>query len=371
MAKRKRSNGTVTSRRNKRSMLSGTETARMMAEMLAGGAKAASSFMSGSHNADNPHTRTQITPGIDHSASLYNRKKGSKGGNRRARLSNKRKRKARKKILKILQPKKCLNVYYEQATSTQAISTTEAGSPWLTQYPVQPVTIDGEVLLHRGDAWGTTTDVNNIITKLSDVDWVHGGTIQNQNKVMNTKAYVKSTLLGVFTPAYDAVSVFAKGIQFDMYECVAQKDINDLEYSTPYRAWEKCLSQVQTWNGSARPLTSRKNYTPFDTPSFGEWWKILNVTRFYQGTSDCTTFKMRQRGLVDFERFSDKFAVKGRTKGLIFVFHPIYNGENTGITRGEGTFVFTKIHRFYNATMENSVTGVPNLSVCNAVTQSL
>lgn len=320
-----------------------------------------------SENPTNQHTQHQLTQGIDQSMSLYNRRRVGGKSARKLKIRKIKRIKKKKRLLKLINPKKSLNVFYEMNTAVHTVNTAEAGSAWINQYPID---LDSMGVWFRGNLWGTQNDVNNIITKLQDIDWSHAGQIQNQNKLMNTKAYVKTTVIGTYKPSFDA-AVFPHGLKFDVYECIAAQDITDADYNTPNRAWASVLNNVQTWNGSSRPVFTRKAYTPFESPSFGEWWKIQNVTRYHVGNTDTVHFKFHQKGVVDYEKFHDKWAVKGKTKGLLIVFHPVYSGETTNPARQEGNFIFCRKHKFYNIGMESSVVGVPNISVANAITHTI
>lgn len=317
---------------------------------------------------ENQHTAHQLTQGIDQSMSLYRRKRKSPKQMKKHRIRIKRRRKARKRILKLLRPSKVMNLFYEQATSKVAVSTVEASNAWLNQYPV---TIAGTTLF-RGSQWGSNNDVNQITGKLSDIGWVHNNTTQDQNKTHNLRAYVKTTVLGSFVPTFSA-SVFPNGIKFDVYECVAQKDISDSNYQDPYTAWATVLGSLNTWQGSSLPGTNRKGLTPFECTGFLEWWKILNVTRHYIGSTDTVQFKYSQKGVVDKDRHNGLYAIKGKTKSVMFIFHPIYNGEtaNGGVARAEGEFYFLKKHKYYSLSLESSITGTGELAIANAVTQAL
>lgn len=323
------------------------------------------SFHGNSTNPSNVHTTQQLTQGIDHTMSMYSRRK--RGGKSVAKIMRRKKRrlKKRKNLLKILRPKKALNFFIENQSAQHGITIGATAQPELAQEVV-----DGPVMF-AGGLNGGTRDVMNLLDKIGGIDWHHDGAIQNQNKTGNLRVYDKCTLIVTFNPLFD-ITTFGKGLKFDVYECVAAKNITDVDVNTPSKAWTWCLNNTQTWAGSTRPAISRKTMTPFDTPGFGEYWKILNVTRFFCGNTDTLQLKMHQQGLVDWDKYQEFYCIKGKTKQLMYVFNPVFNGENLGgASNNVGQFHYTRKHRYYSVGMESGLLPVNNLSVTNAVTHSI
>ena len=321
----------------------------------------------------NSHTAQQLHAGIDEVRAMYARKKKSKKQRIKSKYQKKKRLKAKRRILKLIREPKCLNTFYEHDDDTVDVSyftTNITAEQYLLNGGVDDK--DHSMMLFTGDAWGTTTDVNNIITKMDSTGWVHTAVTQNQLKKQDIRAYVKSVLKGAFVP--QAPSLYHPyGFKFDVYECVAAQDIVNALYNTPDKAWIECLNQTETFQGSARLVSIRKGTTPFDCPRFGEWWKILNVTRHLTSASGTPVeFAIHQRGLVDSERYMGKYCIKGKTKALLVVFHPVEMGADpTPTNHVHGYFRMTRIHRYYSANSEESITGVQRLAVTNAVTQSL
>ena len=136
-------------------------------------------------------------------------------------------------------------------------------------------------------------------------------------------------------------SVGATPMLYDVYECVAAKDISDPLYGYPRAAWAYQL-QINlnvASSGFVQPLTTYNGQTPYDCPGFGKYWKVVKKTRVYLGPATTTELKVYSKiKRLRYDKTSGLYAIKGRTRGVIIVGGV---GDNAGGTAGSACGRFT------------------------------
>jgi len=121
-------------------------------------------------------------------------------------------------------------------------------------------------------------------------------------------------------------------IYIDIYECVAKTDITDPLHGTAYNSWINCLANTEPpqalvpgWTPNIVTFTGN---TPLNAPNWGKYWKLIKTTRVLVQINDKINYTYwGYKGKVTFAKMASKLAVKGKTKDLIVVVNPTYNGD--------------------------------------------
>ena len=123
---------------------------------------------------------------------------------------------------------------------------------------------------------------------------------------------------------------------FDLYECVANKNIADSNYANPVIAWDTCVKAVApfaTELAAGRGEAYIKGTEPTDCPLFGRYWKIIQKQKVRippGGTvvNPYQTFKMSSgKYLYDGAKANSLWALKGKTKYFMMILDPEQSGS--------------------------------------------
>jgi len=116
----------------------------------------------------------------------------------------------------------------------------------------------------------------------------------------------------------------ANPLYVDIYECTAQKDIIDLNYRTPGLAWQRALvDQNASFDGLSISTAENKGSTPRQAPLFKKYWSVDKVTRIRITSAAPFHYDMYTSGIYNPNRAQDCYAMKGITKGIMFIMGPI------------------------------------------------
>lgn len=118
----------------------------------------------------------------------------------------------------------------------------------------------------------------------------------------------------------------ANPLYVDIYECVANANITDIDYANPGQAWTQCHANnadKATFGTDTVDYPNARGNTPFNCPGFSKYWKICQVTRIRIATSAPYHYVMYTGGLWDPRKYTNVYAVKGQTKGIVMVGCPI------------------------------------------------
>lgn len=140
----------------------------------------------------------------------------------------------------------------------------------------------------------------------------------------------------------------------DIYECVSRADISEQNYLTATNAWS--VLSKEAFDPATDPIVgtgleftqanvNTAGYTPYQTPDFGKYWKILKKTRvqLVQGTKANYTmwgYKGMCKAGHDLQDIP-----KGKVKDLIIVLNPTHNDE-AGVAVEMATIEWTKTWNF-------------------------
>lgn len=121
----------------------------------------------------------------------------------------------------------------------------------------------------------------------------------------------------------------------EVYHVLCRKDSN--RTSNPGTCWVQSAGQMVDMGGNTIvPQTSGYKVTPFDTPTFGSYWKILKRTRYYVEPGNSVSWQLRdaKNYLITSAQIYDSFGLPGITEGCIIVG---YGADSEAATNtGEG-----------------------------------
>jgi len=169
---------------------------------------------------------------------------------------------------------------------------------------------------------GAYTPVINQVAAVVPVD----NDMRDFTKFWIQRKYLKITVRNTSTD---------RDLIFDLYECVANKNIADAEMANPVAAWERCQDTVDRY--ATEPTAGRgrafiKGTEPTDCPLFGRYWKIIQKqkVRIPPGGSVVNpyqTFKMHgPKMLWDGAKANNLWAIKGVTKYFMMIIDPEQSG---------------------------------------------
>lgn len=251
--------------------------------------------------------------------SMYRYKRKRKGY--RFRKRRRAYRRFARKVKKVMNRKKVMNIYNENHDNATLLGNT-------TTYPdkyYQNINTSDEARysLAYGTLRSGTQDINQIFARGKETGWISNGAIIDID-LNNMTYYFKAHFNATIQNPNDSSQ------EYDLYECVAAQDIGNVAYGTPGDAWENCLAQTAQYGGLAPVYSIIKGATPFTCPRFGKWWKVLRRTRVRIPSNGFVNFDMSTKGTWTYEKFSNKYAIKGITKSLLIVSRPMY-GAKAGV----------------------------------------
>lgn len=115
-------------------------------------------------------------------------------------------------------------------------------------------------------------------------------------------------------------------LYMDIYECVANRNINDVNYANPGQAWSQCHADnldPATFGTDTVDYPGARGNVPQEAPGFSKWWKVTQVTRIRIASAAPYHYKLFTGGLWDVRKYANLYCVKGITKGIIIVAAPI------------------------------------------------
>lgn len=116
-------------------------------------------------------------------------------------------------------------------------------------------------------------------------------------------------------------NVASTNLKYQIYDCIARKDAPDLTLDTPLEAWQKGMLD---FNPVPLSPTSIVGTTPFKSPEFNYYWKVLKVTpgQLEPGMSHEHTVRSPINKVLDSIKFENLVgnAVGGWTRAIMVVF---------------------------------------------------
>lgn len=251
-----------------------------------------------------------------------------------------------KKIDKAITYNDALCVLLEN-TSTQLVATTAVGSKF--QNVVFSDAVNKAYDLRLGAFGSDTSGLRRFLVELRDkqVSAFSGANVTRVREVQanlkEQELYIKnSTMTLSIKNTTDLVSGGYNGskpsvVYVDIYECVTRDDIADPTCRTAFNTWGGNLLQTtgpNTVNTGETIFWEQIEYdtsgcTPYQSPGFGKYWKILKRTRISIGTGQKANYTMSGfKGKVQFaEDMNGVSLSKGKVKDLIIIVNPTYNGD--------------------------------------------
>lgn len=299
----------------------------------------ASSMKFSSSNANNASTTRMLTTG-DNVTSLYRRKRKR----RKTRKDYVRIRKAKrfkKKVVRVIKNRQPMNLYFENTLGINTVGTSTLVNP----EQIQVVQSDAKkMMVGYGTAIDSNNDVNRIHEMIKNFDWGISGVFKNDPKNNDINFYVKCRLtMTLFRESgvqWDSVLP----VDYDVYECTAAKDIANTAYDDPASAMSFCLTQSPNYATSVN--VNQKGVSPFDVPSFGEWWTINKVTRVRLSDNQKAVFTLKSNFIYDYERFTTKGAIKGKTRAFMVIADPTESQQGSNASQLFFSYSIQKAFKF-------------------------
>lgn len=296
---------------------------------------------------ENNQTHRMVTT-AEPTVSLYRKKYKRK--TRKARRFQRYKRyKARsfaKRVKKALFNKAIINTCLNQYQPRVITSNTTLYSDY---YWNAPICDDYSMVMCFGTNYSTASDLPLIHENIRNIGWVSDGYPQDQNKAVNVKYLYKATMkINIFRPPWTSgqPGYTDLPIDYDVYECTAAQDIASSSYKNPYQTLNTLSTGAQTFNADTKISLGRVGMTPFDVPNFGSWWKIDRVSRIRLGVGQKADIVMNSKGIWDYDRFTTKFAIKGKTRACLIIARPTICGPISTTSFENCTIISQKVFKF-------------------------
>jgi len=123
-----------------------------------------------------------------------------------------------------------------------------------------------------------------------------------------------------------------QNIHVDIYECLANQDINTAEvnWNTAQKAWAQQLTDTNVIDAAgatgAKSVQTDSGCTPYNAPLFQKYWKILKKTRVWLGPDDYVNHEVYgAKANVGVATVVGDYATKYKTKDLLIVVNPTEN----------------------------------------------
>lgn len=118
------------------------------------------------------------------------------------------------------------------------------------------------------------------------------------------------------------------GVVVDAYYCVSRKDNNQVNYNSLATSFSEAANELTLVPGGVTLLPGQVGVTPFDTPNFGEVFKIYKVQRSIINLGQSQSFMLKDTKVKTIEGnrvFENKF-LKGQ-KSIFFIFSSVSDGS--------------------------------------------
>lgn len=307
--------------------------------------------------AENNKTKRLVSGGNHSHTGIYERKRISKRKLQGRKRTQIKKRKLKRKINKIIQPLRVWNYVYEDYATADAansgvrIHTMTNTNPFTQQEVISSANFGVRHILAPGlSASGTASPYWIENQLVSDIGWVDDSTVQIGTAIQQAHDpgfFFKAKQTNCF--ALQSGDGAAYNFPMDIYECVAAQDISNVNYESPYAAYNYLQTNARTFQGETVTTKECQGHTPFKTPNFGKYWKILKVTRYLKTATDDTTslanwtpYTFYTQGYYTTQKFFNNYAVKGVTKALLVIVNPINEGW---ITNTNGNLLLMTTNR--------------------------
>ena len=184
-------------------------------------------------------------------------------------------------------------------------------------------------------AYGSITDGTLIdVTHITGITESYGHVENNATNVPTPVNPFNSSMVKFYYRVRMEFDIYCQNVEIndanplyiDIYECVAARNITDVNYASPGQAWTQCHADnadKATFTTDTVDYPNARGNTPAEAPGFSLWWKICQVTRIRIATSAPYHYKMFTGGLWDVRKNQGLYCVKGQTKGIILVGCPI------------------------------------------------
>lgn len=310
---------------------------------------------------------TKNLVGVAHTehAGTYRSKKYSKSFTAAKRRKVAVKFKKRKSLLKIIKQKKPVNTVYENYSTAYAGSNgvlivtdpTPLAEGYLKQWPVPQSATQMTNMLSPGYLQSTTSSPYFIDVRLvRGIGWIDDGIVQTvgADAQEDLKAGFYYTAHATTSFRYEHLGLM------DVYECVAADDISDTSYKSPYDAWNHIQTTGRAFQGETTTTVDRQTATPFESHSFGKYWKIIRTTRFQMQPGAWTPYTYSTRGYYNNQKVYNNYAIKGQTKALLFILNAATSGTNQLFVGGDLSFHVNRKFKFWTDSIDGS-TGMQRL----------
>jgi len=214
-----------------------------------------------------------------------------------------------------------------EANNANSIALGIVGIEFQAPFVTLPNSVDSDLRLSPvGDiGQGPLKFINNLIQQKS-VTTIAAGTVATAASLDEVKYKLNGAVCTLSIKNLVALSFF------DIYECVANNNITDINHATAYQSWEQCGANAEPdQTGGYQKLDfQHSGCTPYMAPQFGQWWKIIKKTRVLMGVGQKINYSyFTRKRQIQNEKVIGQYATKGLTKDLIIVHNPTYNGDNT------------------------------------------
>lgn len=261
--------------------------------------------------------------------SLYKRHAGKRRLSRRAKTVRRKRVRFSKKIRKIVKQSSKWNWFKgNRVNGWDHFNVPYANFGTLqTGQDVFPeaLTASWQLMALPGPQASNATAAWHIRQQMNDMGHIEDGILVSDTNIGDTKTKM------LMTSRWEGQLVQSRAeytnafpLWIDIYEFVAVKNITDIEYSTPQRAWNTILQDYKAPTAEALNSQYTKGTRPTDNDLLAKWWKVSQITRVRMVDSTRFQYDMNTSGTYSHAVHSLCYAMAGITKALMLIVAPIY-----------------------------------------------
>lgn len=267
----------------------------------------------------NDDTRVNLNTTFN-SVSLYNKRR------KRGRYNAKRPKTFAGKVKRVIdkQPPTCFYTsLYTNAYTVVTPPQVGYSSQELLGETYSPALMLAAGQLH--DPIATPKDISGIYIKLRNSGHIESSAIvSDSNRNVDFVKFWFSAKMDFDIQVFNNEFTATNPLYIDIYECTAQQNITDADYQTPALAWTRsCSNQNAAFTALTPTTPENKGATPRHTSLFSKYWSIDKVTRIMVTSAAPFHYDMYASGIYNSNPAADCYAMRGLTKGVMFVMAPI------------------------------------------------
>lgn len=286
----------------------------------------------GAEKPQNSDTRLNLNSTFS-STSLYTRNRKRRRLSKKSKVIRRKKIRFAKKIKKVIKSQSKWNwMHTVKETEITNFATPYAGG-W-TKYTGQDVypptthdTTPSQYAVGVGPLAFPNESLNKLQKEVNEMGHVEDGAVQTDVNIGERNTKIEFTERLQFTMSQNKSEFTGENPMIvDIYECVAAKNITELAYSTPTKAWASVMNGYNFPIGAGVTTAGihTKGVRPTDNDQFGKWWKVNQVTRVRMVHETKYQYDMTTSGVYEKQKHANSYAIPGVTKQLMFVIAPVY-----------------------------------------------